>query len=223
MIDIHLFEAIKAVESSKTLDELLCAAENFTRSIDFKYFAYGHRPHTPFSKGLTMLNNYPESWKGLYEDQDFAYQDPVVLHGIRCTAPLIWSAADSFDSAPQMQSSLKDFDLKVGWSQSTRSTAGTSLLTLVHCDPKIPWTEINTPYLMWFTQIFNHAVEKFIFTQPEPNHTAHLTSREIEVIRWTADGKTSYEIGLIISDTVFISRLSVFPAYHKCSYYEQPT
>ena len=74
------------------------------------------------------------------------------------------------------------------------------MLTLVRPSTPLSDNEIrsNTPNLMWFTQTLNEALEKFIIESPLTAPEVSLTNREAEVIRWTADGKTSYDISVIL-------------------------
>ncbi len=198
MLNIHLMEYIEIVQSAQSIEELLDSAARFAKLLGFDYCSYVHRPHTPFSVNPTIHSNYPESWQAIYKEQGYVYQDPTVQHAIKSTTPLIWTAQDNFDAVPHFREGMAAFDLKFGWCQSTRSTAGVSMLSMARSGTSMPHCEINTPSLMWFTQVFNNALEKLISTSPLVDNDVHLTSREIDVMRWTADGKTSHEIATIL-------------------------
>jgi len=198
MINIHLMEYIEIVQSAQSIAELLDSAARFAKLQGFDYFAYGHRSHTPFSAHPIMHNNYPASWQEIYKKQEYVYQDPLVQHAIRSSVPLIWTAQDTYAVVPHFLEDLMAFDMKSGWCQSTRSTSGVSLLTLARSDTNALHSEISTPSLLWFTQVFNNALEKLISSSPLVDNEVQLTSREIDVMRWTADGKTSHEIAVIL-------------------------
>ena len=199
MNSINILECIGAIQAAKSLEELLGVADSFAKSQGFDYFSYGHRVHAPFSASPTMHNNYPELWQSIYQDRGYINHDPLVKHAMKSSAPLIWSTQDNaFSEASIFQEELMGFDIKSGWCQSTRSTVGISLLTFAHSHTSLSCSDINTPELMWFTQAFNNALEELISSLLLVDTDIYLTSREIDVTRWTADGKTSYEIAVIL-------------------------
>jgi DNA-binding CsgD family transcriptional regulator len=192
-------EYIERVQSATSVDEVLASATRFAILMGFEYCSYVHRPNTYFSINQTIYSNYPESWQSIYLEENYVNIDPTVRHAIKSTTPLTWTVSNSFDEVPKFREGMAAFDFKFGWCQSTRSTAGMSMLSLARSDSYIPHTEINTPSLMWFTQVFNSALEKLITKSSLREDDIHLTSREIDVMRWTADGKTSHEISVILS------------------------
>jgi len=194
------YQLIEAIQSTSTIDELLEIAEKYTKTIGFEYFSYGHRAHTPFADPkLDLKNNYPDAWQKMYTENRFFDKDPTILHALKTTAPLIWSDKNFVDSV-KLREGAKSFGIEYGWSQATRSTTGLSMLTLVRSSDPISNAEINENMssLLWFTQTLNSALEKHIVTPQTQMSDITLTAREAEVLRWTADGKTSYEISIIL-------------------------
>jgi LuxR family quorum-sensing system transcriptional regulator SolR len=196
----HIFEQIEAIQMAPSLLKLLDVVEQHIQTLGFEYFSYGHRGHTPVAAPkLELISNYPSAWSAKYQKESYFEQDPTILHALKTTAPLVWKE-DTFSQAPELKEDAALFGIEFGWSQATRSTSGVSMLTLVR--PSIPLSDAeirsNTPNLMWFTQTLNDALEKFILESPLTVPEVSLTNREAEVIRWTADGKTSYEVSVIL-------------------------
>jgi LuxR family transcriptional regulator len=52
--------------------------------------------------------------------------------------------------------------------------------------------------IAWLTQIGHLRMAECLTPQLMPEINAKLSSREIEILRWTADGKTSSEIASIL-------------------------
>jgi len=200
MTNHQLFEKIEAIQAAPTLVKLLEIVEKNIQSLGFDYFSYGHRSHTPVATPkLELINNYPSAWSEQYQKESYFEQDPTILHALKTTAPLVW-AEDTFAQSTKLKEDAASYGIEYGWSQATRSTSGVSMLTLVRPSTPLSSMEIksNTANLMWFTQTLNDALEKFISESPLLAPEVSLTNREAEVIRWTADGKTSYEISVIL-------------------------
>ncbi|MDE8602707.1 autoinducer binding domain-containing protein [Marinomonas sp. RSW2] len=194
-------EYIDAIQSAQSIEEVVEAAEQFAKVLGFDYVSYIHRPHTPFAEPkLTIRSTYPKAWQNIYLGQEYFKYDPVVLHVKTSTAPLIWTAEGNFQSIPDLREDMAAFELNFGWCQATRNMAGTSMMSLSRPGEPMSQTEIHThtPTLMWFTQVFNDALEKLISTASVIDTEVHLTNREIDVMRWTSDGKTSNEISVIL-------------------------
>ncbi|MEY8201279.1 MAG: autoinducer binding domain-containing protein [Colwellia sp.] len=200
MTDNHIFDQIEAIQTAPSLIKLVDIVESNIQALGFEYFSYGHRAHTPVAAPkLELINNYPSAWSAKYQEESYFEQDPTILHALKTTAPLVWTE-DTFSQSTKLKEDAASFGIEFGWSQATRSTSGVSMLTLVRPSTPLSDNEIrsNTPNLMWFTQTLNEALEKFIIESPLTAPEVSLTNREAEVIRWTADGKTSYDISVIL-------------------------
>ena len=200
MTDHQFFENIKAIQSAPTLLALVEIVEKYVKAIGFEYFSYGYKAHTPIaSPKLELINNYPNTWSEQYQKESYFKQDPVIFHSLKSTTPLVWTE-DTFTQSAKLKEDAASNGIEYGWSQSTRSSTGLSMLALVRPSTPLSNTEIltKTPNLMWFTQTFNDSLEKFITQSSLVMPEAILTNRETEVIRWTADGKTCYEISMIL-------------------------
>ncbi len=53
--------------------------------------------------------------------------------------------------------------------------------------------------LAWLTQMAHLGMSRILTAKLMPEATAPLTDREIQVLRWTADGKTASEIADILN------------------------
>jgi len=197
MMDLELTEALQSADS---IEALLAIAEKYTKSIGFDYFCYGHREHAPYASAkLYLQSNYPEIWQSTYDENQFAKTDPTIEHALKSTIPLIWSEKN-FSSATAFYEGATSHGIRYGWSQAIRSAEGLSMLTLSRATEPVSDVEMNAnmPRLLWFNQVISNAFQKFALSTKTPGKPVTLTSREAEVIRWTADGKTSFEISVIL-------------------------
>ena len=199
-MDYQITDQIDAIQSAQDIEELLLVVEKLAKSLGFEYFSFGHRSHTPISSPkLDLVSNYPDAWKQSYQDNEYFKEDPTIAHALKSTAPLIWSE-DTFKNASELKEDAEEYGIKHGWSQATKSFSGTSMLTLVRSTEGVSDYELakKSPYLMWFTQILNTAFEELISNQNILTPDIALTTRETEILRWTAEGKTSNEISIIL-------------------------
>lgn len=58
--------------------------------------------------------------------------------------------------------------------------------------------EAKTLQMTWLTQIAHITMSRCLLPKLMPEMNAQLSNREIAVLRWTADGKTSGEISSIL-------------------------
>jgi DNA-binding CsgD family transcriptional regulator len=202
MLKPWIDEQLQTLLSVKNKDELITRISKATETLEFDNFAYGLRLTLPLSKPkFELINNYPLMWKEQYAANDYVTIDPTVQHGLSTTEPLIWTE-ELFSESKPLWEDAKSMGLKHGWAQSVHSHSGvTGMLTLSrHAEPLEEKELINkTPFLVWLTQITHIGLQKKLLPKMQPSVETKLTPREVEILRWTADGKTSYEISIILS------------------------
>jgi DNA-binding CsgD family transcriptional regulator len=177
------------------------------RRLGFEQCAYGFRHPLPFTNPRThLINNYDPRWWRRYEDAHYLAIDPTVLHAVRSHEPVLWSD-ELFRAAPQLWAEARSFGLRVGWAQSCFDGDGAvGLLSLARSHDKLTPAELaaKEPFLRWLTNVAHTALSDALAGKVRPR-SLRLTPREIEVLQWTADGKTSSEVADILNvstDTV---------------------
>jgi DNA-binding CsgD family transcriptional regulator len=60
----------------------------------------------------------------------------------------------------------------------------------------------NESKMRQLVQVTQVGMTRFLLPKLLPESLSHITPREKEVLRWTADGKTSYEIGKILAISI---------------------
>lgn len=186
----------EASEPSQVLEQIGVA----TRHLGFEHCAYGLRVYVPFTRPQTfMLSTYDERWNRRYLDAGYLQIDPTVAHGVRSRAPMVWSN-EVFRETPQMWDEARSFGLRIGWAQSVfEADARVGMLTLARSSEPLTAAEMRAkdPLLQWLVntahRVLSHSLGESPLAGLEP-----LTDRQVEVLRWTADGKTSEEIAVIL-------------------------
>jgi LuxR family quorum-sensing system transcriptional regulator SolR len=175
---------------------------SFARKLGFEYCCYGIRMPLPVSKpAVKIFDSYPPGWMTHYQTSGFLEIDPTVREGMRNTNLIVWPYA-MYDEAPRLWSDAGDFGIKVGVAQSSWTAHGAfGLLTMSrHADPLSP-SEVENLQLPanWLSNLCHMRMGQFLESKLVPEVSTPLTAREREVLRWTGEGKTSYEIGKILS------------------------
>ena len=193
-----------ALTTATTEAAFFAALSGAARELGFDHCAYGMRARLPLSNPkVVLLNNYSKAWQRRYHEQKYLAVDPTVAHGIRSVLPLVWSE-ELFRNARPLWEDARAHGLKVGWAQSSYNAQGAvGMLTLARSDELITAAELrkNAMQMTVLAQLAHAGMSELINNRRGVDQAgaATLTSREIEVLRWTADGKTSGEVGQIMS------------------------
>lgn len=192
---------LRTVSSEKTLFD---AVQDEAQKLGFDHWAYGLRlPLNVTAPKTVMLNNYPPSWQKRYVEENYLAIDPTVRHGSRSVMPLVWTE-NLFREAPNFWEDARTHGLRFGWAQSSTNMQGIrGMLTLARSAESLSETELkkNGYRMVWLTQVVHQCMSDLISAKMLPEAMIQLTSREKDVLRWTAEGKTAWEIGTIVNIT----------------------
>jgi DNA-binding CsgD family transcriptional regulator len=198
--------------------EIFSCIKSASMALGFENVSYGLRTPLPLSNPRTLLlNNYPEAWANRYLEADYIKTDPTVLHGLKKQSPIIWSNA-VFSNAQSLWEEAQSYGLRVGWAQSSLDSWGTGgMLSLSRsCDPLSEQElNMNQSKMSWLVHIshmaLSHALKKNSLTE----FPHRLSSREMEILKWTGDGKSSQDIADILILSKNTIEYHVKNAVHK--------
>jgi LuxR family transcriptional regulator, quorum-sensing system regulator SolR len=169
--------------------------------LGFEFAVHGMRLPLPITKPLTTFySNYPPAWLQRYQQQGYIEIDPTVAHGMRSSRPVVWNDA-LFAQAPQLWAEAQSHGLRHGWAQSRRDAEGTySMLVLARTEGAITNEELaeKAPSLQWLVYAAHISMQASCSEGPAATPQVELSAREADVLRWTAEGKTSSEIAAIM-------------------------
>lgn len=177
--------------------------EEIALELGFDRCGYGIRAPFPLSRPTVRLfSNYPREWLALYRERNYVSVDPIVLHCIRSFTPIVWSD-ERFAKVRELQEQARAIGLCVGWTQSTADASGFGgMLTLARAAGALEPGELRDKQLKmtWLTQVthigMSRCLRRKLLSQSDE---VELTDRERAILRLTADGKTSAEIGDILA------------------------
>lgn len=193
---------LQALMGARTEVEFFNVLSGVARELGFEYCAYGMRMPLPLSNPkMFLLNNYAADWQERYARQNYLSVDPTVAHGIKSVLPLVWNDT-LFDANRPFWEDAHAHGLRVGWAQSSYDAKGVAgMLTLARSGGPLTKNELseNALRMTWLVQVAHEGMTRLLAAKRQQEDQVSLTSREIEVLRWTADGKTASEVGEIMN------------------------
>ncbi|MGE8061127.1 autoinducer binding domain-containing protein [Pseudomonas sp. NPDC089547] len=168
----------------------------WVKLLGFDYFAGGTRNPLPiFNPSISMFSNYPVDWQTTYQDNDYVSIDPVVRRCREFISPQAWSCRE-FTERPFAEQALAH-GIGHGVSLCMRDGRGyQSVITFAR--QQEPCMAIELLELQGMLAMFGQLTHAQLVRQSQCPDLASLTSRELEVLKWTAEGKTSAEIAQIM-------------------------
>ncbi len=195
-------DQLSALSNLSSEQEVFEEVRRIASNLGFDYCAYGLRIPTAIAvPKIVMLNNYSQDWQRIYAEKNYFAVDPTVQHCMHSLDPIIWTDP-LFTSARELWEDATSFGLRHGWVQACRDANGVQgMLRLARSAESISEKELQSNHreMYWLAQTAHMAISKIVHAKIIPESRAQLTHREIEVLRWTAEGKTSYEISCILN------------------------
>jgi LuxR family transcriptional regulator len=196
-----LIHELMTVQCEEILFKILA---DIAQNLGFNYCAYGLRTPIPISRPeFVVISNYPNNWQKRYRENKYLDIDPTVSHGIHSIKPIIWDD-NVFASVPDFWEEAQSFGLQFGWAQSCRDVHGIAgMLTMARSGEPLLVDELRDKGLImsWLAQFAHVGMSRIISNKLLPETDISFTKREIRVLQWTADGKTSSDISKILGIT----------------------
>jgi DNA-binding CsgD family transcriptional regulator len=193
------FNTLLKLESEQELFDRVSA---LAAAMGFEYCAYGVRMPIPISRpAFALFNNYSAEWQKHYQEREFLMIDPTVQHGLKSTQPLLWTP-EVFNKTPELWEDARAHGLRFGWAQSARDANGAiGMLTLARSVGQLEPIDLaeNQFKMVWLSQMTHVGMAQLLLPKMIPESLVVMTAREREVLRWTAEGKTAFEVGQILS------------------------
>ncbi|GKS91112.1 autoinducer binding domain-containing protein [Acidovorax sp. SUPP2539] len=169
--------------------------------LGFERCAYTLYIPVPISRPqVVQVDDFPEAWQRRYSVAEYHHIDPTVAHCRKSERPVVWSD-ELFASAPELWREAQSHGLKVGWSQANQSVGSLrGVLTLVRSRVPLAEEELkaNEPRMSFLASASYEAMGRAMKALHGTRQKAFLTPRELEALKWTADGKTMADIAQIL-------------------------
>ncbi len=201
---------LEAISSASTREELFSRMEAFFHRIGFDRFSAEILINTPERRLYDSLLKVPDGYTFEATPQDFA-RDPLLNHMQTRAVPLIWGF-DTYRKANALDlwEAQEPWGYVSGIVTSVSPAAGIRWRVGGDRDKELPNDQEELTRMAAALQLLStHSQEAALRIlgqgHPPPDsliqNQFHLTPREIELLKWTMEGKTSGEVASIIGIT----------------------
>jgi DNA-binding CsgD family transcriptional regulator len=155
---------------------------------------------------FASVNNAPMAFEQGFVDVGMARRDPVMQHIKRNTTPIIWTQKTYLDAgAIDVWDVQAQFGYRNGVAMALHLPEGRHFTIGVERDQPLPSDSIELTRMVADLQLFAvHAQDtalRILVSESSQPECPALTPRELEVLRWTMDGKTAKAIGTVLNVT----------------------
>jgi DNA-binding CsgD family transcriptional regulator len=195
-------DTVQRLAAAQTEADIVAACRLFAHEHGFEFFIYAYRAAASFVDAhVLQISGYPPAWLERYWREDFVAVDPVVAHCSRSVLPVVWSELAPPTHGTRMMNEAGEFGLRSGISVPMHGPEGElGILSLAHAGPGRPAgraIERVRPLIHGVAAHVHEAVRR-VSRVAEDGDMPELSGREQECLRWASDGKTSWEIGVIL-------------------------
>jgi len=215
---------LKQLTFAKGIDAAYPILLRFAENLGFNFCAISVVPlHRDTPLRPLQINNYPSDRNSEYELNSYIKTDPLISHCNHSMSPIVWNES-VFSETRDIWQGLQKYGLQHGWSQSFHHAPSglCSIISLARRHCSISPLELYEHFGYMF-YASSHLSELFARTLPAESlkpRQPHLSSRELEVLKLSAVGKTAYEISKILSlseRTVNYHVQNVIEKLHVCN------
>lgn len=202
-MEIWIEAQLKQLTSASSIESAYKAALNFFNNFGYEYCCFSMTSCSLSHRSAAInLNNYPHEWNTQYKQNNYCSIDPTVTHCSHSMLPILWDRA-TFAKTPDLWRALQDQGLRYGWSQPVHDLNSQSIgmLSMARSHRRLSVYELyeHLGYATFISQkLYALAIDKLSGSHADSETQVYLSPREIEVLKWSADGKTASEVAIIL-------------------------
>jgi DNA-binding CsgD family transcriptional regulator len=196
-------ESLVQMLHSPDLSTLHGHVQTVAQALGFEHFVYALRVPENFTQSsILMVDGYPPGWTGHYMAQAYHAHDPVIRYCSRNILPVLWHGVPGGASEPdarRIMGEAADHGLCTGLSVPLHTPhgelgifSGTVSRVGRAAQADIAQAQAHAHLLASYV---HEALRRLA---PMPPQRPVLSPREQQVLRWAADGKTSWEISCLL-------------------------
>lgn len=218
-----------------SVDEMRMRLTDVARDMGFDHVSYvGGRTFASRTAGHAMwvrppiiINTFPAEFLEIYHQRDFSRVDPVIAETQRRRLPFVWDAEGlSSERTAEEKDFLflaHDFNVMRGLTVPVYGPAGDfAMFSFVAVTDQPGFQKLIGEYghTLHLASIYSHQLASR-FAEDEAGEL-EMKPREIEVLHWTAVGKTSAEAAEIIGISEKTVQFHLYKAMSKLGVYSKP-
>jgi DNA-binding CsgD family transcriptional regulator len=205
---MELFEFVECSNRTQSLSELFKLLVAAADKEGFGLVAYGalnyHEPlHLPDLRAPAVAINFPDHWKDYYFERNYHQIDPVVTLTPCIQRPFLWSWLQQQPGLRYEQRAIfeeaRAAGLNNGISVPLHAAWGrVAVLSFASCAADSE-PEAAVGRLTALASQFHIAFSEISQRARLPSIPVQLSRREKDCLLWTARGKSSWDIGIILN------------------------
>ncbi|MTI16867.1 LuxR family transcriptional regulator [Rhodobacteraceae bacterium RKSG542] len=195
-------EFIDSINQEETPEGVSRRLSDLGNSFGFPQFCLAAIPDPGVSfDGSIILSGWSPEWQKRYLDRDYVQNDPLVAQARTAVRPFLWSSVardrELSAMAQQILADARNYGMNDGVCVPIHGLQGYQGVLLLG-GPEVRLTEREISVLHLVGIYASNKMREL--TGANANRPRHrLTPRELECLKWSAAGKTSWEISQILN------------------------
>lgn len=193
-------EQLQQLLGERDPQKLFGCAVGLAQGLDMEFLGLSLHLHVAArAPEVFLYNNFPKEWNDRYQREHFLKNDPRVLKCHQTTCPVVWSD-ELFQEAPHIREAACTHGLRHGWTQSVHDARhNESQLSVARPQRPVNSKELyeKGAQVMWLCHTLHPVLSEYHLQQLAP--VKPLSERELEVLKWSAAGKTAADVAIILS------------------------
>lgn len=197
--DEHAFATLDS------FDALEGAIDSFCQGLGIQFFSY-LRLKGRADIAAPLLTNYDREWRSRYAERSYQHYDPVAVTSQNARLPFFWNHGRFLTPFVKLQKRVfheaRAFQISAGYSIPVAGPHGdVAVFSLADPDERHLVDVVRSEgAALVMTALQAHDAAMCLTEQhPHPSDGPTLSDRELECLKWTADGKTSLEISELMA------------------------
>ncbi|MDE1315949.1 LuxR family transcriptional regulator [Vibrio aestuarianus] len=213
---LRLIQENQHITSHMELENVLLTLNNL---IDHEFFLFGLSLHPTLRSRETLLtDNYPNCWRQQYDESGFMHVDPIVKYSMTNFLPISWDDAKYANKDGRtIFEEARCNGLKAGFSIPIHGLRGEfGMISFATSDIKsyqLNQQSIQTSQLI--VPLLAHNIYNIARCHKDAEPRVKLTAREIQCLTWAAEGKSAWEIAIIIDTSERTAKFHISNACRK--------
>lgn len=198
-----IIEGLERFAAARDPDALGRALRHQAGELGFSAFIYALRvPDSFVGARVVQVKGYPDAWLERYWERDYYAVDPVIEHCTKSVLPMTWGDLHPRMSVAgrAMMLEASEIGLADGASTGVHGPAGElGILSFARERARVR-SKADRRHTLGVTQLLAahvHESVRRVFGVAAP--PVRLSRRERECLSWAAEGKTSWEISLLLT------------------------
>jgi len=150
-----------------------------------------------------IVSDYPQGWQSRYAEKGYIQVDPTVQHCRRRTVPIVWSCS-LFRNAGALQlfEEASGHGLSGGVSVPVHEGRGVKSMVSFSRDEPLLEDSVDDIRALEAAKVLasiaHLSLRRVLLSEMNGLEPPPLTGRELDALRWIANGKTAWEVGRIM-------------------------